>query len=81
MNQILESQHAPHISPSRASYGVSIVRIWKKWPRYNGTTLNVDVQRMIENIRMVYCALVYDGYIIIGVDLCMIAHVATTQIE
>ena len=30
VNQILESQHTPHISPSRASYGVSVVRILEK---------------------------------------------------
>ena len=29
-NKILESQQTPHISPSQASYGVSIVRIWAK---------------------------------------------------
>ena len=28
MNQRLYSQKTPHISPSRASYGVSFVRIW-----------------------------------------------------
>ena len=33
MNQRLESQQTPHISPSRASYGVSIVRIWEKIDR------------------------------------------------
>ena len=30
MNQILESQQTPHISPSRASYGVYIVRTLEK---------------------------------------------------
>ena len=30
MNQILDSQQTPHISPSQASYGVSIVRILEK---------------------------------------------------
>ena len=30
MNQISESQQTPHSLPSRASYGVSIVRIWEK---------------------------------------------------
>ena len=30
MHHILESQQTPHTSPSRASYGVSIVRIWEK---------------------------------------------------
>ena len=30
MNQILESQQTPHISPSWASYGLSVVRIWEK---------------------------------------------------
>ena len=30
MNQILESQHTPHTSPSRARYGVSIVMILAK---------------------------------------------------
>ena len=29
-NQISESQQTPHNSPSQASYGVSIVRIWEK---------------------------------------------------
>ena len=33
MDQILESQQTPHISPSRASYGVSIVRIVDKIDR------------------------------------------------
>ena len=33
MNQVLESQQTPHISPSRASYGVSIVRILEKIDR------------------------------------------------
>ena len=33
MNQILESQQTPHTSPLRASYGVSIVRIWDKFDR------------------------------------------------
>ena len=33
MNQILESQQTPHTSPSRASYGVSIVRILEKIDR------------------------------------------------
>ena len=33
MYQILDSQQAPHISPSRASYGVYIVRILKKIDR------------------------------------------------
>ena len=28
ITQIFESQQAPYISPSRASYGVSIVKIW-----------------------------------------------------
>ena len=40
MNNIIESQHTPHISPSRASYGVSVVTIFEEnWPRYNGTAL------------------------------------------
>ena len=30
VNQILESQETPHISPTHASYGVCIVRIWEK---------------------------------------------------
>ena len=30
MNQILESQQTPHTSPSRASYGVSFVKILEK---------------------------------------------------
>ena len=30
INQTLHSQKTPHISPMRASYGVSIVRIWEK---------------------------------------------------
>ena len=30
VNQTSKSQHTPHTSPSRASYGVSIVRIWEK---------------------------------------------------
>ena len=30
---ILESQQTPHISPSRASYGVSVVKIWEKIDR------------------------------------------------
>ena len=30
LNRILESQQTPHTLPSRASYGVSIVRIWDK---------------------------------------------------
>ena len=30
MNQIFESQQTPHISPSRASYGMPIVRILEK---------------------------------------------------
>ena len=33
MNQILESQQTPHNSPSRARYGVPIVRIWEKFYR------------------------------------------------
>ena len=33
INQILESQQTPHISPSRESYGVSIVKIWEKIDR------------------------------------------------
>ena len=33
LNQILESQQTPHISPLRASYGVSIVRILEKIDR------------------------------------------------
>ena len=38
--QTWNSQQIPHTSPSRASYGVSIVRILgENWPRYNGTTL------------------------------------------
>ena len=32
-NEILKPQQTPHISPSRASYGVSIVRIWEKIDR------------------------------------------------
>ena len=31
--QILESQQTPHTSPSRVSYGVSIVRIWEEIDR------------------------------------------------
>ena len=30
MNQIIASQHTHHISPSRVSYGVSVVRIFEK---------------------------------------------------
>ena len=30
MYQTLTSQQTPHTSPSRASYGMSIVRIWEK---------------------------------------------------
>ena len=33
MNQILESQQTPHTSPSRASYGVSFVKILEKTDR------------------------------------------------
>ena len=33
LNQTSNSQQAPHTSPSRASYGVSIVRIWEKIDR------------------------------------------------
>ena len=33
MNQILESQQTPHIAPSRASYGMSILRILDKIDR------------------------------------------------
>ena len=33
MHEILESQQTPHTSPSRASYGVSIVRILQKIDR------------------------------------------------
>ena len=32
-DQILESQETPHLSPSRLSYGVSIVRILQKIDR------------------------------------------------
>ena len=30
VNQILDSQQSPHMSPSRVSNGVSVVRIWEK---------------------------------------------------
>ena len=33
MDYILETQQTPHSSPSRVSYGVSIVRIWEKIDR------------------------------------------------
>ena len=33
LNQILKSQQKPHTSPSRASYGVSVVGIWEKIDR------------------------------------------------
>ena len=33
LNQTSNSQQAPHTSPSRPSYGVSIVRIWEKIDR------------------------------------------------
>ena len=30
INETVDSQKTPHISPSRASYGVSIERVWVK---------------------------------------------------
>ena len=33
------SQKTPHISPWRASYGMFLWGVWKKWPRYNSTVL------------------------------------------
>ena len=40
INQTSKSQQTPHTSPSPASYGMSIVRIWgKKWTRYNAIVL------------------------------------------
>ena len=42
VNKNLYSQKTQHISPLRASFGMSIVRIFsEKWPRYNGTALYV----------------------------------------
>ena len=39
--QSLDLQETPHNSPSRASYGVFIVRIWEKIPRYNSSALHM----------------------------------------
>ena len=38
--QYLFSQKTPHTSPLRASFGVSIVKVFaENWPCYNGTAL------------------------------------------
>ena len=46
MNQVLEWQQTPHTSPSRASYGVSVVRNMEKFDR-DITTPHCSIRRTI----------------------------------
>ena len=43
IHQTLNSQKTPHSSPSRASYGVSFVRIWEKIDRFITTPHRIGV--------------------------------------
>ena len=52
MRQSYSAHKKPHTSPSRASYGVSIVILLKKIDRYNGTALQFfgnEFHRQSEN--------------------------------
>ena len=57
INQNLYSQKTPHMSPSRASYGVSLIfctNFGGNWPRYNGPALYMSSQMVIYSLQMVW---------------------------
>ena len=40
-SEVKLTKDTPYISPSWASYGAPILRVWENWPCYNGTALYI----------------------------------------
>ena len=61
INQASNSQQTPHSLPSRASYGVSNMRILEEnWPCHNGTTLYVYLDMTVHWTNL--CSVLVETY-------------------
>ena len=73
MNQILESQQTPHISPSRVSYGVSIVGMLEKIDRVITAPHCIWIPRAKSRSKQVKCDVIYQFSQFLGLQLYLLS--------